>query len=444
MRAAIYQLGSGERPALLGVAGRPVIARQLQWLRDCGVVEVAVEICADAECLSLARWLESRALGLAVKFVLTNVPIGPEQLMDRAGWRGERVLTIGADCVLGIVPKEILTLANGPVRVSPWVEPVGGVLTASAYVYDESSGEAGSDVVTSGWGASIRNALSAHQLGRVVLSGALIGWLPNAWRMPIHAAETSPGVWVAASAVVAEGAELVSPVFVGPDCYVAADATVGPGVVLEERSVVQARCDVRDCVLLARTILAPAQRVWGFVLGADSLTRLRPAAACRTPPELLVGIRSESRLRFRLAGRIAAVCMVALLAWLAMPIALAEALRGRAVWRRRSPVYLPLLASKVGLLALSGRLCGVIAGDRSLVGLRHRFRDSAVSDALQSQAALAPLGALWIDRGLVDSAATAVERARDLAWYATFKSVAVDFGLLRRSIFSAEERGRDA
>jgi hypothetical protein len=54
MRGVIHRVVGAPGAGLLPVAGRPLVARQLQWLRTIGCLRVAVEIGSDDDSLEIA------------------------------------------------------------------------------------------------------------------------------------------------------------------------------------------------------------------------------------------------------------------------------------------------------------------------------------------------------------------------------------------------------
>ncbi|KYF57956.1 hypothetical protein BE08_15015, partial [Sorangium cellulosum] len=64
MYAIIARVAESPDAGLFSIAGRPLVSRQLQWLREIQCRRVAVQIGADAASMAVAAWLsEHDALG---------------------------------------------------------------------------------------------------------------------------------------------------------------------------------------------------------------------------------------------------------------------------------------------------------------------------------------------------------------------------------------------
>lgn len=225
MDALIHLSRDGVRPSLHDVAGRPLIARQLQWLRACRCRRIAVEIDASPEAVELAEWLEGDELGVGVELVLTRAPLGPEAVAERLGWSGP-FLALDARVFCSFDPS---ILVGAPSTV---VSLPGGA-TVRWIVGDGEPGRLELD----GVGRLVRSQEEALAVGIAAMTGELYG-AAVPWRVPMHGAERAPGVWIARGAHVDEGAELVAPVFVGAGAYVEAGTRLGPGVVVAPQVVV--------------------------------------------------------------------------------------------------------------------------------------------------------------------------------------------------------------
>src|SRR4051812_32633297 len=86
MRALIHESPGAEGAGALDVAGRSLIVRQLQFLRDAGIEDVVVEVCEGVHAVELARYLLGDDPLVARTLVIPSArPIGIEELARRAG-----------------------------------------------------------------------------------------------------------------------------------------------------------------------------------------------------------------------------------------------------------------------------------------------------------------------------------------------------------------------
>lgn len=260
MHAIVRQSPELPGAGLLSIAGRPLIARQIQWFRTIGCDAIAVEIGPGTEGFEIARWLRDEdALGAGVSLVLAGSPLDPREIAARAGFSADApLLVLAADVIAGGGLGEDLAAARGRgarVRLEPPVD-LGGRLRG-ARLDLVPAGQADPILVEPfGWGVRLRSRADAMTLEAAILDGRLAPRPDDpAWGIQVHAAETSPGIWIGRGALVEEGATLIAPVLIEAGAVVCAGATVGPRVCLERRAVVSAGAQLHDVVVSAGTIV---------------------------------------------------------------------------------------------------------------------------------------------------------------------------------------------
>src|SRR5580704_11913832 len=87
MRVVIQRAPDLPGAGLFPIAGQPLIARQLQWMRALGYQDIAVEIGPDAASMEMARGLkEESALGVEVTLVMAGRHLTPREIARRAGF----------------------------------------------------------------------------------------------------------------------------------------------------------------------------------------------------------------------------------------------------------------------------------------------------------------------------------------------------------------------
>src|SRR5262245_36175385 len=237
---AVIEASAPARIRLLPIADRPLLIRQIEWLRANAFDAVAIEVASEGgdEILSCLR---STALSWDVVPVLTSSPAGATEIARRAGFpAGAPLLAIPGDVVGAGDLVEVYRRAATPpltdvvveLRRPPFLPPRTPAVSLRLY---RGSDVSGPPIVAPGWGTAISSVAQAITLGAAALDGRATKERMN---LLIHAAETAPGIWVARGGRIYRGAEVIPPVLVGPVAIVRPGARVGPRVFLGERAVI--------------------------------------------------------------------------------------------------------------------------------------------------------------------------------------------------------------
>lgn len=286
MLVVIYKV-QGPRHATLPVAGKPLIVRQLQWIRAQGVRRVAVEVEGADQKRELSSLLSAVAVGLELELVENGDGFwrSTRELATAGGCpERERFLALPAD-TLGNV-----SLAEVPARCGRG----GVVIRAGDSDVPPPHGQLrvidGADqpmrvVEMPGWLVQVGNIRHCHDLTMSILAGRLQG---EGDKVLIHAAEVSPGVWVSRRADVHPSATLVPPVLIGSGAIVQAKAVVGPRSVLGRGSVVTRGSRVISSRVLPDTIVGEGIRLESVLAGPDGVTDLDTQTTTRVDDPLVL------------------------------------------------------------------------------------------------------------------------------------------------------------
>jgi hypothetical protein len=425
MLAVIHRRGAAPDAGALPIAGRPLIVRQLQWLRMAGVTRVAVEVGTTDAAMEVARWIdEEHALASTAVTVLAGEPLPPDEVARRAGFpAGDRVLALPADVIgavdLGAVDDGGVLAVRGASEACVRLGLDPGTVTLAP---PTGQLEARAVVDAHGWLVRVTTMKEALDLGASVLAGelpALADGLDAA--LVIHAAREAGDVWIGRGARVEEGATLVGPVLVGPGATVRAGATVGPSVVLGDRAVVERGATLREVHVDDGVVIGEGLLVERAHVTSRSLRPFDAPEAVVIDDPLLVAPRDAPRPR-HLPSRAIAILALPLGLAIDLVVALAWALR-----RAGSSAEAPA--------SLTSALVDVAAGRRPWIGT-----EEGVAAGERRRAPL-----LAVDDVLVPEDADPVARRLARAWYAMSKSTRLDARLAVRAIARlAARRGRRA
>jgi hypothetical protein len=432
---------------LLPIAGQPLIARQLQWMRTLGCHGIAVEIGSDAASMKMARGLRESALGVNVTLVLAGRYLTPREIARRAGFPEDALVVALPAMVVG--GGDIFSPARdrGPRGASIQLRPPralaerfpGGCLGVLGSGGSEMTEEA---VDGPGWGVSIGSHADALALGMAALDGRISANLDEGRAgILIHGAERSPGVWAARGAVIEPGAEIVPPVFLGMRAIVCAGARVGPSVILGDGAVVEPGAVLSEAIVCDGTIVGEKLELSRVILESHAITQLSTGERAEVEDTLVLGPRRLAPGPALWARALSLVLLTVLAPALVLAWACAGLL-GRALVRRvhnisrRRPTTLLEGTTGVRFLDALPRLVDVAQGRRFLVGVSAWAgpRPAGASRDAFTAALTVPCGLLSIEAALTPPDADAATRLRARLWYGSQKRPSVDGILLLRCL----------
>jgi hypothetical protein len=432
LRAVIHERPECPGVGALDVAGRPLLIRQLQFLRSLGVGAVYIEICEGAELGSRADPRASSALERAerllghdpltsdVRVIPSARPLGSTELARRAG--------LGPDELFLALPADVAAQGKLDLQVDAPTRyelpaPVG--LGADRVTLELRTRRAPADqapiMAGDGWGYSLRNHDQAHALGCCALEGRAPGLL-------VHAAEVRPGVWLARGARVSSDAQLVGPVLIGPDARVMAEAKVGPRALLGQGTVVERNAVVSETSVAPHTIVGEGARIRGAHASEHGLVSF--ADGSLIPVDDALTLCGRGQVGTALSSRLLALLLLVLLAtpWLC-GLGVRRLLGRpsvRALKTRRGRIHVG--ASGLGVVDLLPALFDVVMGHRDLIGINdHR----ALEEACRGGAEPPRSGALDVSTALAPGASPQT-LLRMWRWYQAHKSAALDRALWRQ------------
>jgi hypothetical protein len=421
MRAVIWELPGSVGVGALDVAGRPLLIRQLQFLRDVGIEDVVVEIAEGPDAA------ERAALLLGPDPLCTNVcvipsasPLGLEELAGRAGIpHDELILSLPADLALH---------ASLDLQVK---EPTSFELDSPSGLHESSvrvdvrtrrNGPSESLVRKApGWAARIRHHEAAHALGCAILLGHAPGLM-------IHAAQVRPGVWLARGARVAHDAQLVPPVLIGGEARVFAKAQVGPRAIVGHASVVEREAVISESSIAKATIVGEGARIHGAHAEPHGMISFADLSYVPVDDALVLTCREPPATAWSSRALALLLCVLLVLPWLLGTLVRRALGRPsvRALQTRWGDLHVG--QSGMSLVDLFPPLLDVVLGRRDLVGINDP--EALEKACTQDHEYLRP-GAFDLSRALAPGASTAT-LMRMWRWYRAHKSRALDRALWRQ------------
>ena len=161
--------------SILSVAGRPLLAQQLEWLLGAGCDRVVVEVADDAAGFEAMRWIgQHYALGTDVLLASRGAG-GLRELARRVGIAShDALVAIPAD-TLGDMPVRQLAQASNAYGVVALFHPPQGcesLAGATIRVVRAPMRHGPTMVQGPGWGARVRSAQDAELLSQWIASNA--------------------------------------------------------------------------------------------------------------------------------------------------------------------------------------------------------------------------------------------------------------------------------
>ena len=261
MDALIFLAAGTPRAALFDIAGKPLVLRQVQWLRAIGCERIVIEL-PPGDLGTKVQWcLEQEPLGIGVSWV----PFSGAPAREQAATQGlsERVVALPGD-VLGDGDLTRILLAREASEIHASFRPpaaLGGSVEGAVIRVFGPGSSTPECVEGPGWGVHVRDEDEAFRLSLAVLDGGLPQTSKTGWTVQIHARKIQSGVWVAQGGEVHETANLVRPVFIGPNAVVGRDAVVGPAVMLGEGGQVGSLAKLRASKVEARAAVPAASDI---------------------------------------------------------------------------------------------------------------------------------------------------------------------------------------
>ena len=427
MYAVIHEIESVSTHGLIPIAGRPLVARQIQWLRSGDCQGIAVQIGSSVESIALGQWLaRGDAVGRNVRLVASGRSLSPREIARRAGFPDAApLLAIPAD-----------TLCGGDIAVVS--VPAGNDETlvalpapqALADVFDGScvrmigNVQAPTRAIGEAWAIRVGSLADAFVIGVAVIEGRLEA--QSKFGVLVHASERERGIWVSRGARIDPRAKLIAPVLVSAEAVIRAQAIVGPRVFLGDRCVVEQRTRLMDSFVAPGTIVGEDLDLSGMAIDTRGMQDLSTGEHATITETLLVAPRNKPYRGHWFGRGLALILLVALVPlWLLARLMnlLSTHIRGDS-----TPGQSTSELQRAVLQTMRGR--------RSCIGLSEWSEEMPldVPGGLVLKAMLAPIGLFVIDRGLVPDEADLGTRIRARVYYMHEKNLFLDCVLVWRCL----------
>jgi len=427
MYAVIHDIDSISAPGLIPIAGRPLVARQIQWLRSARCRGIAVQIGSSVESVALGQWLaRGDAIGTNVRLVMSGKVLTPREIARRAGFPDDApLLAIPADVLCGGDLDAICAHASpeGTVVALPAPAALAEALDGSA-VRMLGPVKPPEQATNDGWAVRVQSLADAFIVGVAVLDGRLQQRSEHG--IILHASERASGVWAARGAHIDPTAKVIPPILLGVDTIIRAGACVGPRVFLGDRSVVECGTHIDNSMIAPGTIVGEGLLLSAIAIDSHGTQDLFTGECTSIDETLLLAPRDKPH-RGNLLGAGVAALLLVLLAPIWVLACLKAAARGR---------FGRSLCKRGTSLRIFAVLAQAARGDRTFIGLSD-WTDNVptdVSAALYWKSQAAPLGLIGIDAGLVPDEADSATRLRARVYYMHEKNLLLDLVLLVRCL----------
>lgn len=427
MYAVIHEIESASTQGWIQIAGRPLAARQIQWLRSSHCKGIAIQIGSSAESVALGQWLaRGDAVGTNVRLVACGKPLTPREIARRAGFPDNALLVaIPTDVLVGGDMRAICAHAqpHGAIVALPPHCALGDACDGSAVrvfgtPIDISSG------TNEAWAIRIRSLADAFAIGLATLEGRMEQRSENG--ILLHAYEHERGVWLCRGAQIDPSAKLIPPVLVGMNAVIRANACIGPRVFLGDRTVVEQGTRLSDSLVAPGTILGENLELTGVAIDARGTQDFTTGEYATIDESLLVAQRDKPHVTHWLGRHVALVLLVVI-----APLWLVARTSRR--WKRgsRGKTQRPLSIER-----LLTALVQTFRGDRSFIGLSDWMDDfpNDESAALLWKSMAIPSGLITIDAAIIPEGADAGTRIRARVYYMHEKNALLDLVLVLRCL----------
>lgn len=232
--------------SLLPIAGRPLIARQLEWLYDLGVDEIFIELSDTPSDAALRDWLDRSPLRIRVR-ALTGDARGRDlaSLADEAGVPADLPVVQLARGTAACADLTPCFAALSGAGVAATIRGGGAGLEPATVVVARPRDAVTVGVELDGWGATVRSETQALLLTHALLEARRAGLI----ELTVHGVELVPGVWAGRGALVDRRAVLCAPAFIADGAWIQAGAQVGPHCYVGERAVVRAGARATETII---------------------------------------------------------------------------------------------------------------------------------------------------------------------------------------------------
>jgi hypothetical protein len=427
MYAVIHEIESISTHGLIPIAGRPLVARQIQWLRSSGCQDIAVQIGSSAESIALGQWLaRGDAVGTNVRLVASGKSLTPREIARRAGFPdAAQLLAIPADTLCGgdIAAMNVPTGEDGTLVALPAPQALADVFDGSC-VRMFGNGQSPTRAIGEAWAIRVGSLADAFVIGVAVLEGRLES--QTKFGILVHASERERGIWVSRGARIDPRAKLIAPVLVGAETVIRAHAIVGPRVFLGDRSVVEQRTRLTDSFVAPETIVGEDLDLSGMAIDTRGMQDLSTGEHATITETLLVAPRNKP-YRGHWFGRGLALFLLVVLAPIWLVSGMMKLLRAYTRGDQSTGV-----SSNEAFSAL----VQTIRGRRSCIGLSDWTEEMPleIPAGLVLKAMMAPIGLFVIDRGLVPEDADSGTRIRARVYYMYEKNLRLDLVLVWRCL----------
>lgn len=334
-------LGARYPSALLPCVDRPVVQVILEYLIPRGVQQFDIVICEGAAEIEAALGTGAR-WGCAITYHLCRDCAYPYEILARP-------TPDAAPYLLA----DVTSLPQLPEHLATWDAP------PTVWQIGD-----GAQAAWSGWGmlpgtfhppdaptwdaTALQTAISAHcdtEWQQVHVNGltfdtyagllaaaqaSIAGSFPG---VEPRARQNDPQVWIGHNVVLPPNCEIMPPVYIGNDCRIGQDVTLGPGTIIEHRCIIDRNAAITGSMLCAESYFGEGLEATAVIIDKNALINV-PLHAETTVREafILGGVRDTARGGVRsLLSRIEGVCLSLSAAPLVMLLALARWLLKRPV-----------------------------------------------------------------------------------------------------------------
>lgn len=260
---AIIHRSQFDSSASAMVAGKPLLFRQMQWLRAIGCDQIIVEIPRTDEALALKQRIVEECVAIpGVIWFATESQLPLPILAKMAGYGDKPFLAVPHGVIGDGDLTELFVTASGGSVVALYNNAISKRSQAIlALRLIAPGGDTPKMASGPGWLALIDSERAAFELTLAIMNGSVSSKENAGWPLQIHAAQVSPGVWVARGAKVDPSSKLIGPVMIGKNVELEANTTVGPNVVIERNSLVSEGSHISHCHVEEHTFIPRDVRI---------------------------------------------------------------------------------------------------------------------------------------------------------------------------------------